>query len=148
MKTAVVGNCVVTIGDSAFSGCTHITSVTIPNSVTSIGHRAFRGCSGLTSVTIPDSVTSISSQTFVDCSDLTSVRIGNSVTSIGDYAFYRCSSLASVTVLATNPPTLGRNAFSNTPIEYGYIYVPAASVDAYKAAANWSTYASRIQAIS
>ncbi|WP_304960128.1 leucine-rich repeat domain-containing protein, partial [Muribaculum intestinale] len=34
-------------------------TVTIPNSVTSIGYSAFSGCSGLTSVTIPNSVTSI-----------------------------------------------------------------------------------------
>ena len=41
--------------------------VTIPNSVTSIGNSAFRGCSGLTSVTIPNSVTSIGEYAFRDC---------------------------------------------------------------------------------
>lgn len=30
---------VTTIGDSAFEGCTGLTSITIPNSVTSIGYR-------------------------------------------------------------------------------------------------------------
>jgi hypothetical protein len=29
----------------------------------------------------------------------------------------------------------------------GYIYVPAALVDSYKAATNWSTYAEQIRAI-
>ena len=46
------------IAGSAFSGCSGLTSITIPNSVTSIGLYAFSGCSGLTSVTIPNSVTS------------------------------------------------------------------------------------------
>ncbi|MDO4202813.1 MAG: leucine-rich repeat protein [Bacteroidales bacterium] len=32
------------IGSDAFSGCSGLTSVTIPNSVTSIGSDAFSGC--------------------------------------------------------------------------------------------------------
>ena len=46
--------------------------------------------------------------------------------------------------------TLGNtNAFSNTPIKSGngYIYVPAALVDSYKADSKWSTYANQIRAI-
>ena len=63
---------------------------------TSILNSAFEGCSGLTSVTIPDSVTSIGSSAFMGCSGLTSVTIPDSVTSIGDYAFRYCDSLTSV----------------------------------------------------
>ena len=72
----------------AFSGCSGLTSVTIPNSVTSIGGYAFNGCSGLTSVTIPNSVTSIGNWAFSGCSGFTSITIPNSVTSIGEDVFY------------------------------------------------------------
>lgn len=72
---------VTSIGNSAFSGCSGLTSVSIGNSVTSIGHWAFERCSGLTSITIPNSVTSIGGDVFSGCSGLTSIVVnkGNSV---------------------------------------------------------------------
>ena len=47
------------LGDYAFSGCSGLTSLTLPSSVTSIGRGAFHGCWKLTSLTIPSGVTSI-----------------------------------------------------------------------------------------
>ena len=137
---------VTSIVGHTFDGCHGLTSVTIPNSVTSIGTQAFLHCSSLTSVTIPSSVTSIGLQAFGSCTGLTSINIPSGVTTINEGAFISCKSLTSITINATTPPTLGNNAFNitnNCPI-----YVPAASVNAYKAASGWSTYSSRIQAIS
>ncbi len=98
------------IADSAFSGCSGLTSITIPDSVTSIGSNAFNGCSGLTSVTIPDSVTSIGDSAFRGCSRLTSIEIPDSVTSIGENAFQYCSGLKSVTI-GSGVTSIGENAF-------------------------------------
>ena len=78
---------VTSIGGSAFSDCSSLTSITIPNSVTSIGGYAFTFCSSLTSITIPNSVTSIGYEAFYGCSSLTSITIPNSVTSIEENAF-------------------------------------------------------------
>ena len=93
---------ITSIGGSAFSGCSGLTSIEIPSSVTSIGGGVFYGCSGLTSIAIPSSVTSISESAFFGCSGLTSIAIPSSVTSIGDEAFGRCSGLTSIVVEAGN----------------------------------------------
>ena len=58
--------------------------------ITNIGLQAFSGCSRLTSITIPNGITSIEDYAFNSCSSLTSVTIPNSVTSIGESAFYGC----------------------------------------------------------
>ena len=76
-KTSVIptDGSVMSIGISAFEGCTGLTSITIPDSVTTIGWYAFNGCTGLTSVTIPNSVTSIGYSAFNGCSSLESITI-------------------------------------------------------------------------
>lgn len=168
ITTVSIGDCVKTIGFEAFSYAYGLTSIRIPNNVesidnqafivcdsllsvrfgsglTSIGDGAFGWCFRLTDVTLPDSVTSIGSS-FGGCSGLTSVTIGSGIESIGGNAFSDCTSLQSITIEATTPPTLvNTNAFKNT--NNCTIYVPSSSVDAYKTAYRWSTYASRIQAI-
>ncbi|MBQ3173549.1 MAG: leucine-rich repeat domain-containing protein, partial [Alistipes sp.] len=123
-----------------------LTEYTIPDSVTTIGDYAFSYCSLLTSVTIPDSVTSIGSFAFYYCTSLTSVTIPDSVTEVGLYAFGYCSSLTSVYCKPTTPPSLGEGAFkwydgSWNLVNIGCtIYVPTASVEAYKSAAYWGDY--------
>ena len=111
-KTSIIPSdgSVTSIGGSAFSGCSGLTSVTIPDSVTSIGWGTFRRCSGLTSVTIGNSVTSIGNYAFEGCSGLTSITIENSVTSIGNYAFEGCSGLTSVTI-ENSVTSIGDSAF-------------------------------------
>ena len=104
---------VTSIGNSAFSGCSGLTSVTIPDSVTSIGDSAFRYCSGLTSIIIPDSVTSIGDYAFRECTGLTSITIGNNVTSISGYAFRGCTSLSEVNWNATECKYAGNVSSSN-----------------------------------
>ena len=131
-----------------FTGCRNLTSVTIGNGVTTLGNKCFADCSNanFNSIVIPNSVTTIGRYAFQNCSYLSSVTIGNGVTIIDQQAFVNNSRLTSLTINATTPPTLGANALAGTNANL-VIYVPAESVDAYKAATNWSTYADRIQAI-
>lgn len=94
--------------------------------VTAIGDYAFANNTALTRVSFP-AVTSISASAFAGCSKLTTVILG-----VGSVATLNNAS-----------------AFTSTPIASGtgYIYVPAALVDSYKANSEWATYANKIRAI-
>ena len=144
-----IPNNITSIGNYAFTNIgvafySLYIDLIIPNSVTSIGDGAFMN-SGIASVIIPNSVTNIGDSAF-SITKLVSVIIPNSVTNIGGGAFNGANRLENVTVEANSPPTLGYSAFGSTSSNLK-IYVPAASVEAYKAATNWSTYADKIQAI-
>ena len=111
LTSITIPNSVTTIGESAFAGCTRLTSITIPNSVTSIGEGVFRDCSNLLTINIPDSVTSIGKEAFVCCSRLTSITIPNSVTTIGESAFAGCTRLTSIKI-PNSVTRFGQWAFS------------------------------------
>ena len=117
--------------------------ITFDEAVTSIGNKAFYNCNSLTSINITDSVTSIGNYAFQGCNSLTSITIPDSVTSIGHYAFYDCTSLTSVYCKPTTPPTGGYSMFFNNASDRN-IYVPTASVIAYKSTQNWLVYAGYI----
>lgn len=97
--------------------------------------------------TIKDGVANVANASFHYCYALEGATIPSSVTSIGQNAFAHCRAMTELVVLATTPPTLGNNALNGTTA-LASIYVPDASVEAYKAATNWSTYASIIKPIS
>lgn len=105
-----------------------VTFYNVTYNVTSIGNGAFGGCSGLTSITIPNSVESIENEAFGGCSGLTSITIPNSVTRIYCYA-EKVPTTRSLSEL-----------FRGTPVYTATLHVPAASIDAYKAADQWKEF--------
>ena len=114
--------------------------------VNTIGLSTFYSCTSLTSITLPDSLTSIGGNAFASCTSLTSITLPDSLTSIGSGAFANCTSLMLVTSLPTIPPSLSQLVFFNTHADL-IIKVPAQSVNTYKTATNWKSYASKISAI-
>lgn len=138
VRLYIIGEGVTRIGSFAFSGCSGLTSVTIPSSVTSIGQYAFSGCSDLTSVTIPEGVTNIGNYAFEYCTGLTSVTLPSGVTRIGKYAFYDCSGLTSVYCHIATPLAIDSETFTNRA--KATLYVPYGCKSAYQNAYCWEDF--------
>ena len=123
-----------------------LTQYTIPDGVKVIGGGAFLNYTGLTSVTIPNSVTTIGSRAFYQCKKLTEITIPKNVTSIGYNAFQNCESLKSVTAYNPTPVNIVETdeyahfAFLWVDCSQCTLYVPAESVELYKAAEGWKEF--------
>lgn len=115
--------------------------------VTTLQSNAFQN-SGIKRLYAP-ALTSIAGTCFYNCKNLTEFTSPNTCTKINTLAFYSCTNLTTFYVKRSvvtdgNITTLaGTNAFDSVHADFK-IYVPADSVDAYKAATNWSTYADKI----
>lgn len=107
-----VPNGILTVGESAFSGCDYLQRVTVPESVTAIEPRAFQGCAALSSVSISGPVTEIGDEAFSGCKALEEVLLSSGVSRIGDHAFEKCTALSRIT-LPDSLAAIGEYAFSH-----------------------------------
>ena len=64
----------VSVGNSAFYGCSSLVSVTIPSGVTSIGITAFNNCTSIESIIFPSSLAKIGGWSFSTCYRLKEIK--------------------------------------------------------------------------
>ena len=134
---------VTEIGYDAFKGCSTLLNVYLQEGIRQIGSSAFRDCQSLRKLTFPSTLETLGQNVIRNDGMLSELIIPENVVSLGDYSLYGSASLASITFLADAPPELGFRALDET--NECPVYVPSASVDAYKAADRWKGYAARIQ---
>lgn len=126
-----------TIGSSAFAWCENLVTVNIPSTVTTIGMHAFLNCSSLTSVKIAEGVQAVEEGAFAQCSALKSITFPASINSICGWILGNDYNLESIYFMSKVPPTVEDNDTLRSINEDVIIYVPAESVDDYKA---WTNY--------
>lgn len=158
-------NSVTTIGATIFMQCYSLKSASMPKQVVASGtifsycqllNRVAIDFSNTTTntisqysytardVVIPSGVTTISTGAFSYNQRVSTFIIPSSVTTISTSAFSYCNGATEFHFKSSTPPTLANaNAFTGTS-SASVFYVPSASLDAYKTANNWSTYASRM----
>lgn len=161
------------IGYEVFRGCVKLTTANIYN-VTRIWHAAFFGCTELHIDVVMPNASVVGSSAFANsginrvldlgsitelrggwgadegvfrkCKSLTVAILPETLTNIDIQVFAGCDALEALIVKNPTPPTCGEAVLDGS--DGCPIYVPDASVEAYKTATNWSAYASRIKGIS
>ena len=158
---------VTTLGSFAFLGCTSLTSVGDLSNIEILGSDVFNNCKELSFVVnMPklgnyaahfygSGITGVgnigqgylgggwNAGRFGGCTSLKFAILSSSVTNISGYDFSGCTALQTLVMKNESPCTLG-----SLPTNIVSIYVPDASVDAYKKASGWSTYAAKIKPMS
>lgn len=144
IKQVELGDTKFKMSTAAFYQCAALERLYLPFKSNSVGTNVFNNCLTLEHVDIAAKAT-IGSYMFYNCQKLVNVSIPKEVTTIAASAFYGCSSVKVFDFSNhTSVPTLENvNAFSNIPADCEF-RVPAALYDEWKAATNWSTYASQI----
>lgn len=131
------------IGEGAFKSCSYLEHVTLSPSITEIPNYCFT-VTPLKECVVPEGVTTIGLSAFEGCSSLTSLILPSTLTTVNACCFSVGHKSCVITCYATTPPTADPQTFSGYS---GKVAVPAASVDAYKAAPGWSNVAEQIEAI-
>lgn len=168
LRTITMPGYITSLGESVCNKCVSLRALIIPINTATLGKTAFFQCYDLEIISLPLLLNSIG----IQCMNTTSLRrsiippgitnipeamlfmnvkmlcvvMPDSITSIDKAAFPYCYTIKDIYCYAENPPSLGQSSFDSTPTD-STIYVPAASVDAYKQASGWSGVAGRIKPI-
>ena len=111
-------------------------SYTTPAGVTAVGTYAFYGAN-LKNLVVSEGVTSIGNQAIRSLGSLETLDLPSTLESLGSGTFYGCNKLTTVILRATTIPNYSGMDLSGSSYDNMVLYVPAESVDAYIADANW-----------
>lgn len=136
-------------GEGGFAGCplAEIETINLPNLEGVLCKRVFNKMTHPHRIENLGKITAISNTSYSDGvfgNGATYLRLPSTIESIGAYAFQNLTKLEQIVCDALVPPTISKSFDGSTcPI-----YVPDASLEAYKTALNWSAYADRIRPLS
>ena len=127
-----------------FRDLANLKSVTL-NEVDSLGYGVFSGCSALTTIKT-DRLRYIGQRAFEYCSNIKALDLPATLEKMESSAFVGNNNIERVTVRAAAPPVTYYSAFNIPVYENATLYVPAESIEQYRAANGWKEFAN-IEAI-
>lgn len=127
----------ISIGESAFNGCSNLVLTSLPDGVTNLGTTAFYKCPKLALTSLPNGIKTLAAGTFGYCTNLALTSLPEGLESIYDDVFTNCINMdikrlpSKLSVLAnrvfsgcskmteitfnSTPGYLGEYAFANCP---------------------------------
>lgn len=149
LKSVIIPEKVTTIEAYTFCNCADLVSVKLPANLTTIFDRGF-AATAIEEISLPNSIKTLDVYAFNACRKLRSVYIPEGVTSISDYAFQACDSLHEFHIRRVSPLSITDDVFGapnvRTPIDTQVtLFVPNGSLDAYKNANVWSSFANIVE---
>lgn len=93
LEEVTMGNGVKKIGQEVFAGCFKMKTIHLSDSLQEIGLRAFNFCESLEALELPSSLRNIEMEAFGNCISLKSLNIPDGVQAIPPGTFDRCSSM-------------------------------------------------------
>ena len=97
LKSIVIPEGVVYVGEYAFENCKNLERIVLPQSLKKIGKGAFMHCEKLKEIAIPRAVSEVADDTFSCCYALRSIDLSH-IRIIGRSAFAKCKSLRGIDV--------------------------------------------------
>lgn len=127
IRSIIIPEGVVAIGDGVFSGCQNLDSISLPSTLRIIGHHAFTNCKSLESISLPEALTEICWKPLRINSTLENI-FDTFTSGAGLATFSGCSSLKRVNCYAVEPPR-GHLLGASSDVQ---LHVPASSLQAYQ----------------
>lgn len=144
-KLSLPDNCILDVG--CFRNTTIQGPLIIKTGWTFIGGKHFDYCKELTYVEAEEGVTTIPYGLLGFTTQLKTVIFPSTISEIGDSFLHGNGGLCTFICKAVVPPVIAGNGYVGYA-PFSEMYVPDESVNAYKVAASWSTYASKIKPMS
>ena len=144
LKNVVLPETIVRIKYTSFSYMKYLENINIPEGVI-MENNCFTEDSSLKNITLN---ATFSNDTLNRCSNLETVTFGIGVDKVSINLLNKCKSLKWIEFQRVTPPTFDSALILQNTNDKFVIYVPDGSVDAYKTANNFTSFASRIKAVS
>lgn len=117
-------------------------SYTIPAGIRDVMGYAFYGAGNLKQLIMPEGVSRVYAQAIREMGNLETIDFPSTLTELNAGTFYGCRNLKTIIIRATEVPNYGGTDLSSSNFDNTILYVPEASLEAYKANSNFGALAS------